>query len=246
MAMPVTVTIAKQNEADDEEKYLAKVDEVFVYFNHIDQTFSPFITTSEISLINQKNLEPVDASIEVQNILNLCEISKLETNGYFNVYRNGKLDPSGIVKGWAIYQGAEILKKAGFENYYVEIAGDIQVSGHPDSEPSWKIGIRSPFNFNEIIKIVYLNNEGIATSGSYMLGNHIYNSVDNQKLNEIVSLTVIGPNVYEADRFATAAFAMGSRGIEFIENYPGLEGFAIDHTGIATMTTSFEKFTKTK
>jgi len=33
---------------------------------------------------------------------------------------------------------------------------------------------------------------------------------------EIVRDTVIGPNIYEADRFATAAFAMGERH-EFIE-----------------------------
>jgi len=44
---------------------------------------------------------------------------------------------------------------------------------------------------------------------------------------EIASISVIGPNVYEADRFATAAFAMGEKGIEFIEKQKKLEGYMI-------------------
>ncbi len=55
----------------------------------------------------------------------------------------------------------------------------------------------------------------------------------------MVSLTVIGPNVYEADRFATAAFAMGKNGIAFIEQLQGFEGYQIDGAGIATMTSGF-------
>ena len=43
----------------------------------------------------------------------------------------------------------------------------------------------------------------------------------------------------EADRFATAAFAMGKDGILFIENLPGFEGYAIDAKGIATMASGF-------
>ena len=59
---------------------------------------------------------------------------------------------------------------------------------------------------------------------------------------DIVSLTVIGPNIYEADRFATAAFAMGKRGINFIETCPGLEGYMVDAAGMATETTGFSSF----
>jgi len=92
---------------------------------------------------------------------------------------------------------------------------------------------------------VYIRNEGIATSGTYIRGAHIYNPLNPQEqLNEIVSLTVIGPNIYEADRFATAAFAMGKNGIVFIEHLPGFEAYVIDVKGIATSTTGFSKYTQ--
>ena len=54
---------------------------------------------------------------------------------------------------------------------------------------------------------------------------------------------MIGPNIYEADRFATAAFAMGARGIHFIEKFLDLEAYMINQKGIATMTSGFEKYT---
>ena len=61
-------------------------------------------------------------------------------------------------------------------------------------------------------------------------------------LASIVSLTVVATDVLEADRFATAAFAMGTDGILFIEEQPGLEGYMIAADGIATMTTGFRAF----
>ena len=54
---------------------------------------------------------------------------------------------------------------------------------------------------------------------------------------------MIGPNIYDADRFATAAFAMGSSGINFIEGLTGYEGYMINKERVATMTTGFGKFT---
>ena len=86
---------------------------------------------------------------------------------------------------------------------------------------------------------------GMATSGTYIRGQHIYNPLDDKEITEIVSLTVIGPNVYEADRFATAAFAMGKEGINFIERTAELEGYIIHKDGIATLTSGFEKYVKT-
>ena len=84
---------------------------------------------------------------------------------------------------------------------------------------------------------------GIATSGSYVRGQHIYDPhAPERQIEDIVSLTVIGPDVLEADRFSTAAFAMGKAGIHFIEELPGFEGYMVDAAGIATQTSGFKAF----
>ncbi len=241
MNMPITVHII------DIQAAQADLDNVFDYFTHIENVFSVFKKDSEISKINREEINVSDYSHEVKEILILCEKTKQETNGFFDIIEpSGRINPSGLVKGWAIYQAANMLKNSGFHNYFVDAGGDIQVSGRNENGEPWNIGIRNPFNVQEIIKTIHLkNNEGIATSGVYERGNHIYNPHDQKdSLNEIVSITVIGPNIYEADRFATPAFAMGRKGIDFIEKKENLEGYIINTKGIATYTSGFEKYLK--
>ncbi len=243
MGMPVTIEIV------DSTSTLKDIDELFVYFEHIEQIFSPFRESSETCRINRGEILPENYSAEMKEILVLAEQTKKETNGFFNIETTpGKINPVGIVKGWAIFKAAQILEKKGFENFYVDIGGDIQTKGLNSEGKKWKIGIRNPFSNEsgqELIKIVYLSGQGIATSGNYLRGNHIYNPLNpDRKLEGLVSFSVIGPNVYEADRFATAAFAMGKDGIYFIEKLPGFEGYVVENNGRATMTTSFESYTK--
>ena len=134
-------------------------------------------------------------------------------------------------------------RPAGIGNFFVEAGGDIQAAGKNAAGQDWVFGIRNPFNVHEIIKAVAPQGRGVATSGSYVRGRHIYDPHGpSRTLEDIVSLTVIGPDVLEADRFATAAFAMGETGIHFIEAQPGLEGYVVAATGVATQTSGFRAF----
>lgn len=237
MEMPVVIQVTDSQVTNED------INEVFSLFHYLDKTFSTFKKDSEISRINRGELKEAQFSEEMRKILSLCEKTKQETNGYFDIHINGKLDPSGVVKGYAILQGATLLQKKGFKNIYVEIAGDIQVFGEDKNNKGWKIGIQNPFKTDEIIKVVLLKDKGIATSGNYQRGDHILNPIGKKMADEIASISVIGPNVYEADRFATAAFAMGEKGIEFINSLKGFEGYMIRKDKKAIFTEGFGKYT---
>lgn len=238
MGMPVIIKINDSNVTEE------VFEEIFNYLISIDERFSTYKKNSEITLYNEKKIIKEDLSDDMKKVLELSEKTKKETNGFFDIVYDGKIDPSGLVKGWAIYNASEILRKKGFKNFYVEIAGDIEIAGLNNEGKKWAIGIRNPFDKKENVKVVYLSDKGIATSGTYERGEHIYNPKDKRRDIEIVSITVIGPNIYEADRFATAAFAMGEKGIYFIEQLVGFEGYMIDLEGIATFTSGFEKYLK--
>lgn len=237
MGVPVTVEIV------DLAKDNTIFEQIFSYFTYVDKKFSTYKKSSETTLINEGKINPKDYSKDMQTVLKLSEKTKHETNGFFDVWVNGRLDPLGLVKGWAILNAAKKLKKEGIKNFFVDAGGDIQFSGKNEKGKPWQIGIRNPFNIKQIVKVVNLKNKGIATSGTYIRGKHIYNPKKNfSPADEIISLTVIGPNVYEADRFATAAFAMGNKGIIFIENLKDFEGYSIDKKGIAIKTSGFNQF----
>ncbi len=261
MGLPITVELVDTAVPETLEA-------VFAYFVSVDERFSTYKDTSEISNINKSlheeaSLEKVlgsprglgqtfsqellrfGISDEMKEVFDLAEKTKQETKGYFDIQKpDGSLDPSGIVKGWAVKKAADLLQEKGVEHFFIEAGGDIQTRGRNSSGEEWSVGIRNPFNKSEIVKVIYPRGRGVATSGSYERGSHIYNPLaPDDALNEIVSITVIGPDILEADRFATAAFAMGRAGIEFIEGLGGFEAYSIDTNGIATMTNNFVELT---
>ncbi len=239
MGMTITLEIVDPGVHDD------SINKVFEYLKCIDEKFSTYKETSEISAINRGEIEIQNSSSDMETIFYLANETKIETNGYFDIKKpDGKFDPSGIVKGWAIYNASQILNYLGHKNFYIDLGGDIQTYGKNKKKEDWKLGIRDPWKHENIVKTVSGKNLAMATSGTYERGNHIYNPKTKENNFDIVSFSVIGPDIFEADRFATAAFAMGREGINFIENLVGFEGYMIDNKGIATETSGFKNYVK--
>jgi len=103
MGMPITVEVVDKSG----DEYLVMV---FDYFRKIDARYSTYKKNSEISLINN-GLPKEKWSKEMKTVLGLCEQTLQDTYGYFNIKHNGKLDPSGLVKGWAVANAANSLLK---------------------------------------------------------------------------------------------------------------------------------------
>lgn len=237
MGMPITLEVVDAA-ADD-----TIFDAVFDYFAYVDEKFSTYKENSEISRINRRELTVAQSSADMRAIFAMAQQTRRATNGFFDIRRNGVYDPSGVVKGWAVAQAAEIVRRRGFANFYVDAGGDIQADGVSGHGRPWRVGIRNPFDLRQIVKALAVSGCGVATSGTSIRGQHIYNpKARGRPIDEIVSLTVIGPDVYEADRFATGAFAMGRAGIAFIERLAGFEGYLIDRDGLATYTSGFERY----
>ncbi len=239
MGMPVTVCI--QDEGSDEEDVAA----VASWFEDVNQRFSPYLDTSEVSRLNAGAIRRHDVSRELEEILRLCEQTKTETDGAFDVVLDGRIDPSGLVKGWAIERAGSLLRARGFRDFFVDAGGDVQANGRNGDGRPWRVGIRNPFQRDEVVKVLAISDRGVATSGTAVRGQHIYNPLQGGSLvSDVVSLTVVGPTVYEADRMATAAFAMGRDGLSFIAQRTNLEGYAITADGIAEYTSGFDRYVR--
>ncbi|PJE76098.1 FAD:protein FMN transferase [Candidatus Uhrbacteria bacterium CG10_big_fil_rev_8_21_14_0_10_48_11] len=212
MGMPVTVAVVDDN-VDS-----SVFDKLFSYCKSVDEQFSTYKATSEVSLVNHGERAEKEYSSELREVLSLAKATQRATNGYFNTgTTGGTIDPSGIVKGWAIQREAQQLDQLGYKHFYIDAGGDIQSRSENEHKEAWSIGIRNPFHHDEIINVVYPHGAGVATSGTSVRGQHIYNPYHpTEPITGIVSLTVIASDVLEADRFAAAAFATGARGIEFI------------------------------
>lgn len=239
MGTPMTIEVA----ATPSAAVSGAIAAAFASLAADDARFSTYRPDSEVSAINAGRIGPSAFTPLMREVLRLSAETKAATHGYFDVQRgDGTLDPSGLVKGWALRRAAQVIRERGFTDFFVDGGGDVDVRGTRFGEP-WSVGIRNPFAPDQVVKVLTLRDRGIATSGTYLRGVHIYDPTRRHAAaDQIASMTVVGPDVYEADRFATAAFAMGTAGITFIAGLPGFDGYAIGNDGFATMTPGFTAY----
>ena len=131
-----------------------------------------------------------------------------------------KIDLGGIAKGYAADRAVAVLAEQGISQALVNLGGDIASLGGKSSSEGWRVGIKDPSNPSEIIKVLTLNNQSVATSGSYeqyfTSNGIIYHHLIDPKIGEpghrrFESMTVIGDNCRDTDALATALFLMEDR-----------------------------------
>ena len=80
MGMPIEIEVVS-NDAR------AAVDEAFAYLVAVDERFSTYKETSEISKINRGEVALEGASPELREVFDLAQKTKEETHGYFDIKR---------------------------------------------------------------------------------------------------------------------------------------------------------------
>jgi FAD:protein FMN transferase len=211
MGMPVTVDV-RDEDVDD-----GVLERLFDVLRFADAIFSTYKEDSEISRLNRGELALDDAHPDVREVLDRCEALRLETDGYFDVRAASPdaIDPSGLVKGWAVDRAASLLDEAGVRNYAVNVAGDMRLRGRAVPEPCWSVGIQHPLEPASIAAVVQANDLAVATSGSYARGEHVLDPHTRRPPTGVLSVTIVGPELATSDAYATAAFAMGEAGIHW-------------------------------
>jgi thiamine biosynthesis lipoprotein len=185
-------------------------------------------------------LRAVECSADLRTVLDECARLWRETDGFFDAFASGRLDPSGYVKGWSVEVASARLAAAGSVNHCINAGGDVRARGSPAPGEPWRIGIRHPVARGSVVRVVIGRDVAVATSGTYEKGSHISDPHTGEPVQDLVSLTVVGPGILEADVQATAAFAMGPHALAYLETLPGYEGYAIGPDLRATWTSGFD------
>ncbi|MEM9331941.1 MAG: FAD:protein FMN transferase [Pseudomonadota bacterium] len=146
---------------------------------------------------------------------------------------------SAIAKGYGIDAVADRLIEIGFEDYLVEIGGDLRAAGKNQFGKPWRIGIEKPeIGSRQIKQIVALNDSGMATSGDY----NNFTEVDGKRYSHIIdpssgrpinhrttSVTVVSSNATKADAWATALLVLGNEKGLKIADRNGIAAYFISH-----------------
>jgi FAD:protein FMN transferase len=213
MGMPIEVDV--RDEGID-------VEPAFAWLRRADELFSTYRDDSEISRLARGELLLSECAPEVDEVLTRCLALQRETRGYFDVRAGGALDPSGLVKGWAVAGAAERLARAGARRAFINAGGDIATRGGP-----WRIGIRHPLERSKLAAVLEVSDLAVATTGEYERGRHVLDPHTGRPPEGLLSVTIVGPDLATADAYATAAFAMGADGPGWTATLAGYDALCI-------------------
>jgi thiamine biosynthesis lipoprotein len=214
------------------------IDAVVVWLHHVDATFSTHRADSQVSRLGLGEIELDDLDDEVLAVMELCEQVYVDTDGAFDILSvpapNGsRLDPSGLVKGWAIERAAGILEAYGAANFCINAGGDIALRGTAGADAPWRVGIRHPGERLASAAVLAVSGPcAVATSATYERGAHIVDPATGAPTADLASVTIVGPDLTFVDAYATAVFVMGVDGLTWLmERHPDHAGFVITHDG---------------
>ncbi len=189
-----------------------------------------------------KNIERDSALVDslLQYVgMNMVEIDKqgMVRKKYPQIF----LDFNSIAKGYIIDQIGDLINKKGYQNYLIELGGEVLAQGKNivENRP-WIVAVDYPVIGNKTyIMGVELHNEAIATSGNYRkfridktTGKKYVHTLNPKtgfpQASDLLSASIIAPDCTTADAWATACMAAGTkRAIRFITSHPSLKAILI-------------------
>jgi thiamine biosynthesis lipoprotein len=226
----------------------ATLDVVIAGLHAVDARFSTYKPDSEISRLMRGELAEADASPDVRHVIAACEHLAIVTGGAFDARRHradGRLDPSGFVKGWAIEEAAWRIDEAGGRNYWINAGGDIVARGEAAPGRPWRVGIRHPDEAHRVASVLAVSDRAVATSGDYERGEHITDPRTGRAAAGLRSVTVVGPRLAFTDAYATAVYAMGLNGLTWLVNDGRADdyaAYAITDDGRAVWTEGMDRY----
>lgn len=236
----------------------AAADQVRAWFEEVERVLSPYRGDSDLSRWRDGRASLAACSPLLGDVVTACtELQEITGGGFCPIDRQGRYDPTGFVKGWAVQQGVELLAGAGIVSANLGIGGDLQMVGlADDSRRPWRTAVVDPGDGRRIRALLAASEDGspfaVATSGASQRGEHIWPALGRWRpgapraARTWRSITVAGPRLSLADAFATAVWA-GALVADLEQAWAflagtGYEALALDHRGALRTTPGMRQY----
>ena len=154
-----------------------------------------------------------------------------------------EIDFGGFGKEYAADRAAAVLLAHGIAHGFVDLGGDVVVTGPPANAEAWSLGIRHPRRINDLLESVAIASGAVATSGDYERYfeqdghrySHILNPRTGQSVEGLQSVTVFAPTCMVAGAVTTIAMLKGlTEGLRWLREVMahGGQWLAVDADGV--------------
>ncbi len=202
-----------------------------------DEVFSTYRDDSWVARLGQGTVTVALCPPEVREVLGLAERARVESHGAFDVWRVGTgtaglLDPSGVVKGWAVQRAFSAFDGLADTDVCLSAGGDLVCATRADGSPGWRIGVEDPIDPARTVAVVPVRDGAVATSGHTHRGTHIMDPRTGRPATGWASVTVVCDDLTWADIDATAAYVLGADAQQWLAGR-GRTGVLVEPAGRA-------------
>jgi thiamine biosynthesis lipoprotein len=208
---------------------------VVAWFAAVEQALSAHRADSDLCRWRRGEVAMADAPLLAEVAAACRALAELTGGGFHPVDPQGRYDPTGYVKGWAVQRGAALLVEHRVTDACLGVGGDLQVLGQRAGQRPWRVAVVDPNDHRRIVALVQAPADpgarlAVATSGSAQRGAHIWPGQgepaaqradlrrrplprpvrprgEQRRRDPLASVTVVGPELHLADAFATAVWA---------------------------------------
>jgi FAD:protein FMN transferase len=201
-----------------------------------DRVFSTYRDDSYVSRLAHGEIELDECPDVVREVLDLGERARVESGGAFDVRRPGSdgtrvLDPSGVVKGWAVQRASTHLRDLDDTDFCLSAGGDMVCHVTDDARPDWRVGVEDPHDPTRVVAVIPVRRGAVATSGHAHRGHHVVDARTGRPPGDVASVTVVFADLTWADLDATAAYAQGGRAADWLRTRPGRAALVVHDDG---------------
>jgi thiamine biosynthesis lipoprotein len=234
MGMPISLALRGRHAHDDRAELAWQ--EALATLRELDRVFSTYRPDSAISRLGRGQLDLALCPPEVVEVLTIAETARRESGGAFDVERTGPdgspvLDPSGVVKGWAVERAARAFDALEETDLCLSAGGDLVCRTRMPGSDGWRIGVEDPHAPRRTIAVVPVRDGAVATSGSAHRGRHIVDPRTGEVPTALASVTVVGPDLTWVDIEATVGFVLGEDAHAWLTRRPGRSGLIVRSDG---------------
>lgn len=238
MGMPVSLALRGRHTADTAAQEAWR--SVMAELRWADAVFSTYRHDSWVSRLDRGEVTLADCPPEVAEVLALAEQAERDSDGAFSAHLPGpdgkrRLDPSGVVKGWAVERAAAALVDLSETDHCLSAGGDMTcMTRDPGTDP-WRIGVEDPRDPTDLVAVVPVFTGAVATSGTAHRGQHLVDARTGLAPRGVASVTVVAGSLTAADVDATAAYAQGPGAAAWLARRPGRSGLVVGEDRTTTV-----------
>ena len=186
-----------------------------------DVTVKPLVEAWGFGAASRDDDPPSDA--EIQSLRERVGWDRIAVDPPAGTLRKTRADVeadlSAIAKGFGVDEVADALAGLGYENYLVEVGGELRARGRRLDGLHWRVAIERPDATTRAIQeVIELRDQAMATSGDYrnyyerdgVRLSHTIDPRDGHPIrHRLASVTVLHATAMQADGLATALDVLG-------------------------------------